>query len=167
MCIRDRLRSGSRHLTGQAVLEPIGLPTDATTTTSTVTTTAADGVYPVLDDTTVELMWQWMLGVDQHQQYVVRRAVVICGDPNDDVIDDSGYMRASTSSTSSTHQPLSQIHISTVTSLLQTAGFPFPVYSMLLATLSLIHISEPTRLLSISYAVFCLKKKKKIKQYVT
>ena len=27
------------------------------------------------------------------------------------------------------------------------------------ATLSLIHISEPTRLLSISYAVFCLKKK--------
>eukprot|EP00658_Telonema_sp_P-2_P073622 TRINITY_DN6271_c0_g1_i5.p1 TRINITY_DN6271_c0_g1~~TRINITY_DN6271_c0_g1_i5.p1 ORF type:complete len:103 (-),score=43.56 TRINITY_DN6271_c0_g1_i5:72-380(-) len=30
-------------------------------------------------------------------------------------------------------------------------------------TLSLIHISEPTRLLSISYAVFCLKKKKKKK----
>src|SRR5678816_3720585 len=28
--------------------------------------------------------------------------------------------------------------------------------------LSLIHISEPTRLLSISYAVFCLKKKKKV-----
>eukprot|EP00658_Telonema_sp_P-2_P001612 TRINITY_DN10600_c0_g1_i1.p1 TRINITY_DN10600_c0_g1~~TRINITY_DN10600_c0_g1_i1.p1 ORF type:complete len:109 (-),score=18.86 TRINITY_DN10600_c0_g1_i1:46-372(-) len=28
-------------------------------------------------------------------------------------------------------------------------------------SLSLIHISEPTRLLSISYAVFCLKKKKK------
>src|SRR5678815_5816334 len=26
--------------------------------------------------------------------------------------------------------------------------------------LSLIHVSEPTRLLSISYAVFCLKKKK-------
>eukprot|EP00658_Telonema_sp_P-2_P045640 TRINITY_DN3362_c0_g1_i17.p1 TRINITY_DN3362_c0_g1~~TRINITY_DN3362_c0_g1_i17.p1 ORF type:complete len:172 (-),score=25.85 TRINITY_DN3362_c0_g1_i17:65-580(-) len=30
-----------------------------------------------------------------------------------------------------------------------------------LRVLSLIHISEPTRLLSISYAVFCLKKKKK------
>src|SRR5678815_3800298 len=30
-----------------------------------------------------------------------------------------------------------------------------------LYNLSLIHISEPTRLLSISYAVFCLKKKKK------
>src|SRR5665254_26898 len=30
-------------------------------------------------------------------------------------------------------------------------------------TLSLIHISEPTRLLSISYAVFCLKKKKHIR----
>ena len=28
-----------------------------------------------------------------------------------------------------------------------------------LSVLSLIHISEPTRLLSISYAVFCLKKK--------
>eukprot|EP00658_Telonema_sp_P-2_P051982 TRINITY_DN40100_c0_g1_i1.p1 TRINITY_DN40100_c0_g1~~TRINITY_DN40100_c0_g1_i1.p1 ORF type:complete len:282 (-),score=64.60 TRINITY_DN40100_c0_g1_i1:9-854(-) len=32
--------------------------------------------------------------------------------------------------------------------------------------LSLIHISEPTRLLSISYAVFCLKKKKNIKSKV-
>ena len=31
----------------------------------------------------------------------------------------------------------------------------------MLIHLSLIHISEPTRLLSISYAVFCLKKKKK------
>eukprot|EP00825_Cyclidium_porcatum_P020447 TRINITY_DN23155_c0_g1_i1.p3 TRINITY_DN23155_c0_g1~~TRINITY_DN23155_c0_g1_i1.p3 ORF type:complete len:103 (+),score=2.27 TRINITY_DN23155_c0_g1_i1:440-748(+) len=30
--------------------------------------------------------------------------------------------------------------------------------------LSLIHISEPTRLGMISYAVFCLKKKKKIQQ---
>ena len=29
--------------------------------------------------------------------------------------------------------------------------------------LSLIHISEPTRQAEISYAVFCLKKKKKIK----
>eukprot|EP00658_Telonema_sp_P-2_P026299 TRINITY_DN20609_c0_g1_i1.p1 TRINITY_DN20609_c0_g1~~TRINITY_DN20609_c0_g1_i1.p1 ORF type:complete len:203 (-),score=46.68 TRINITY_DN20609_c0_g1_i1:62-670(-) len=35
-------------------------------------------------------------------------------------------------------------------------GGTLTVYS-----LSLIHISEPTRLLSISYAVFCLKKKKK------
>ena len=33
--------------------------------------------------------------------------------------------------------------------------------SRLFPHLSLIHISEPTRLLSISYAVFCLKKKKK------
>eukprot|EP00658_Telonema_sp_P-2_P053880 TRINITY_DN4260_c0_g1_i3.p1 TRINITY_DN4260_c0_g1~~TRINITY_DN4260_c0_g1_i3.p1 ORF type:complete len:959 (+),score=132.39 TRINITY_DN4260_c0_g1_i3:157-3033(+) len=33
--------------------------------------------------------------------------------------------------------------------------------------LSLIHISEPTRLLSISYAVFCLKKKKKKRQVKT
>eukprot|EP00658_Telonema_sp_P-2_P068802 TRINITY_DN57783_c0_g1_i1.p2 TRINITY_DN57783_c0_g1~~TRINITY_DN57783_c0_g1_i1.p2 ORF type:complete len:112 (+),score=35.31 TRINITY_DN57783_c0_g1_i1:212-547(+) len=34
--------------------------------------------------------------------------------------------------------------------------------SYLKQNLSLIHISEPTRLLSISYAVFCLKKKKHI-----
>jgi len=36
-------------------------------------------------------------------------------------------------------------------------------YSLQLAViaLSLIHISEPTRLRRISYAVFCLKKKKK------
>eukprot|EP00658_Telonema_sp_P-2_P084696 TRINITY_DN9472_c0_g1_i1.p1 TRINITY_DN9472_c0_g1~~TRINITY_DN9472_c0_g1_i1.p1 ORF type:complete len:136 (-),score=51.97 TRINITY_DN9472_c0_g1_i1:38-445(-) len=33
-------------------------------------------------------------------------------------------------------------------------------YLILDEGLSLIHISEPTRLLSISYAVFCLKKKK-------
>ena len=34
-----------------------------------------------------------------------------------------------------------------------------PTVSLVGYTLSLIHISEPTRLLSISYAVFCLKKK--------
>ena len=35
------------------------------------------------------------------------------------------------------------------------------VCKMAAPTLSLIHISEPTRLGMISYAVFCLKKKKK------
>src|SRR5678815_2088827 len=35
------------------------------------------------------------------------------------------------------------------------------IYNGRIHKLSLIHISEPTRLLSISYAVFCLKKKKK------
>src|SRR5678815_4814381 len=34
-------------------------------------------------------------------------------------------------------------------------------YRLNVVQISLIHISEPTRLLSISYAVFCLKKKKK------
>src|SRR5665254_19839 len=34
-----------------------------------------------------------------------------------------------------------------------------PGTARLIRKLSLIHISEPTRLLSISYAVFCLKKK--------
>eukprot|EP00658_Telonema_sp_P-2_P032089 TRINITY_DN23855_c0_g1_i1.p1 TRINITY_DN23855_c0_g1~~TRINITY_DN23855_c0_g1_i1.p1 ORF type:complete len:699 (-),score=231.86 TRINITY_DN23855_c0_g1_i1:70-2166(-) len=38
------------------------------------------------------------------------------------------------------------------------------VQSNEMVSLSLIHISEPTRLLSISYAVFCLKKKKKKKR---
>eukprot|EP00658_Telonema_sp_P-2_P005405 TRINITY_DN12017_c0_g1_i2.p1 TRINITY_DN12017_c0_g1~~TRINITY_DN12017_c0_g1_i2.p1 ORF type:complete len:279 (-),score=73.18 TRINITY_DN12017_c0_g1_i2:124-960(-) len=43
------------------------------------------------------------------------------------------------------------------------AWIPFigPLIRRLNSDLSLIHISEPTRLLSISYAVFCLKKKKK------
>src|SRR5450756_2871149 len=53
------------------------------------------------------------------------------------------------------------------------ATFPYPLYSKMFDTyasttgvrvnynLSLIHISEPTRLGMISYAVFCLKKKTK------
>ncbi len=35
-----------------------------------------------------------------------------------------------------------------------------------MASLSLIHISEPTRHLRISYAVFCLKKKKQTKKKI-
>src|SRR5674536_382492 len=38
------------------------------------------------------------------------------------------------------------------------------IWARSVSSLSLIHISEPTRLLSISYAVFCLKKKKKNKR---
>eukprot|EP00658_Telonema_sp_P-2_P063396 TRINITY_DN52104_c0_g1_i1.p1 TRINITY_DN52104_c0_g1~~TRINITY_DN52104_c0_g1_i1.p1 ORF type:complete len:346 (-),score=100.72 TRINITY_DN52104_c0_g1_i1:83-1120(-) len=41
-----------------------------------------------------------------------------------------------------------------------------PVLKVKCVNLSLIHISEPTRLLSISYAVFCLKKKKKHHQQI-
>src|SRR5678815_1736099 len=37
--------------------------------------------------------------------------------------------------------------------------WPAATLLLVLLALSLIHISEPTRLLSISYAVFCLKKK--------
>eukprot|EP00658_Telonema_sp_P-2_P044463 TRINITY_DN32364_c0_g1_i1.p1 TRINITY_DN32364_c0_g1~~TRINITY_DN32364_c0_g1_i1.p1 ORF type:complete len:176 (-),score=35.28 TRINITY_DN32364_c0_g1_i1:44-571(-) len=49
--------------------------------------------------------------------------------------------------------------------LMLCQGLPFPLtrsagsHASLVDGLSLIHISEPTRLLSISYAVFCLKKK--------
>eukprot|EP00658_Telonema_sp_P-2_P057517 TRINITY_DN45969_c0_g1_i1.p1 TRINITY_DN45969_c0_g1~~TRINITY_DN45969_c0_g1_i1.p1 ORF type:complete len:136 (+),score=26.41 TRINITY_DN45969_c0_g1_i1:127-534(+) len=39
----------------------------------------------------------------------------------------------------------------------------FTALHIAISNLSLIHISEPTRLLSISYAVFCLKKKKQEK----
>ena len=47
-------------------------------------------------------------------------------------------------------------------SIATTSDLPvFRVYPNPVSDLSLIHISEPTRLLSISYAVFCLKKKKK------
>eukprot|EP01015_Nassula_variabilis_P004342 TRINITY_DN1301_c0_g2_i1.p1 TRINITY_DN1301_c0_g2~~TRINITY_DN1301_c0_g2_i1.p1 ORF type:complete len:311 (-),score=58.99 TRINITY_DN1301_c0_g2_i1:10-942(-) len=41
------------------------------------------------------------------------------------------------------------------------SNFNYYPHVLCVDTLSLIHISEPTRLLSISYAVFCLKKKKK------
>src|SRR5450756_2986039 len=41
---------------------------------------------------------------------------------------------------------------------------PFKFLKDIVSALSLIHISEPTRLGMISYAVFCLKKKKKKKK---
>src|SRR5665647_3293000 len=43
---------------------------------------------------------------------------------------------------------------------LSIIGLLFALYSLYLLYLSLIHISEPTRRTPISYAVFCLKKKK-------
>src|SRR5450756_2202836 len=50
-----------------------------------------------------------------------------------------------------------------VLGILKDAGQPCPpnyISERLIVSLSLIHISEPTRLGMISYAVFCLKKKK-------
>src|SRR5678815_5790958 len=44
---------------------------------------------------------------------------------------------------------------------IQRGSFRRGLYHSVVLDLSLIHISEPTRLLSISYAVFCLKKKNK------
>src|SRR5678815_3356031 len=49
--------------------------------------------------------------------------------------------------------------INIVTTILKLRA-PGMIYFRMPVFLSLIHISEPTRLLSISYAVFCLKKKK-------
>ena len=43
--------------------------------------------------------------------------------------------------------------------MLETRNHPESEIDKVTTPLSLIHISEPTRLLSISYAVFCLKKK--------
>src|SRR5450756_2915130 len=45
----------------------------------------------------------------------------------------------------------------------KSAGMPNDNVKKAIMRLSLIHISEPTRLGMISYAVFCLKKKKKQK----
>eukprot|EP00658_Telonema_sp_P-2_P024335 TRINITY_DN19770_c0_g1_i1.p2 TRINITY_DN19770_c0_g1~~TRINITY_DN19770_c0_g1_i1.p2 ORF type:complete len:127 (+),score=29.58 TRINITY_DN19770_c0_g1_i1:577-957(+) len=50
--------------------------------------------------------------------------------------------------------------------LLLLLRLPLLLLLLLLLLLSLIHISEPTRLLSISYAVFCLKKKKNMKHRI-
>eukprot|EP00658_Telonema_sp_P-2_P074341 TRINITY_DN63541_c0_g1_i1.p1 TRINITY_DN63541_c0_g1~~TRINITY_DN63541_c0_g1_i1.p1 ORF type:complete len:143 (-),score=26.77 TRINITY_DN63541_c0_g1_i1:101-529(-) len=68
---------------------------------------------------------------------------------------------------------LRTLSVANVDGLLGTSGFSDLRHSLdrrtihavqnaylAILTLSLIHISEPTRLLSISYAVFCLKKKK-------
>ena len=52
-------------------------------------------------------------------------------------------------------------HIGRDVNVVAFAGDGATVDAGMQCLLSLIHISEPTRLLSISYAVFCLKKKKK------
>eukprot|EP00658_Telonema_sp_P-2_P077829 TRINITY_DN7136_c0_g1_i2.p1 TRINITY_DN7136_c0_g1~~TRINITY_DN7136_c0_g1_i2.p1 ORF type:complete len:347 (+),score=52.75 TRINITY_DN7136_c0_g1_i2:366-1406(+) len=65
---------------------------------------------------------------------------------------------ASTTTTTSPTTTASTITTTTPSTTASTTTTTSP-YSALI--LSLIHISEPTRLLSISYAVFCLKKKKK------
>ena len=55
-----------------------------------------------------------------------------------------------------THVPMHRmVHLGLGRSFQITNIFP----NLTVLELSLIHISEPTRLLSISYAVFCLKKK--------
>ena len=52
------------------------------------------------------------------------------------------------------------IAVGTVLAQIKIFEMPFGG-SVTLVSLSLIHISEPTRLGMISYAVFCLKKKKR------
>src|SRR5678815_4714831 len=54
--------------------------------------------------------------------------------------------------------PFSNVSVTDLTASARGTTFLFPKTRTVL-DLSLIHISEPTRLLSISYAVFCLKKK--------
>eukprot|EP00658_Telonema_sp_P-2_P062819 TRINITY_DN51493_c0_g1_i2.p1 TRINITY_DN51493_c0_g1~~TRINITY_DN51493_c0_g1_i2.p1 ORF type:complete len:126 (+),score=21.35 TRINITY_DN51493_c0_g1_i2:119-496(+) len=55
------------------------------------------------------------------------------------------------------HNPSTSHHVTPQDTTTATAGASSR--RTLAPMLSLIHISEPTRLLSISYAVFCLKKK--------
>eukprot|EP00658_Telonema_sp_P-2_P059737 TRINITY_DN48871_c0_g1_i1.p2 TRINITY_DN48871_c0_g1~~TRINITY_DN48871_c0_g1_i1.p2 ORF type:complete len:194 (+),score=48.62 TRINITY_DN48871_c0_g1_i1:3-584(+) len=57
------------------------------------------------------------------------------------------------------HVAVENGHVAVVEALLKAGANPGLGLQMFNG-LSLIHISEPTRLLSISYAVFCLKKKK-------
>src|SRR5678816_4813194 len=69
------------------------------------------------------------------------------------IFDDSSLMA------SSLIPPILMIHL--ISSYTYQRHLHLHLYTHTLYLLSLIHISEPTRLLSISYAVFCLKKKKK------
>eukprot|EP00658_Telonema_sp_P-2_P017981 TRINITY_DN17029_c0_g1_i1.p1 TRINITY_DN17029_c0_g1~~TRINITY_DN17029_c0_g1_i1.p1 ORF type:complete len:117 (-),score=31.94 TRINITY_DN17029_c0_g1_i1:66-416(-) len=66
-----------------------------------------------------------------------------------------GFLMRCTGLTTIDMQPLTQLATLHFGSVITKH---MPTTKLLL--LSLIHISEPTRLLSISYAVFCLKKKK-------
>eukprot|EP00658_Telonema_sp_P-2_P081182 TRINITY_DN8255_c0_g1_i2.p1 TRINITY_DN8255_c0_g1~~TRINITY_DN8255_c0_g1_i2.p1 ORF type:complete len:111 (-),score=19.90 TRINITY_DN8255_c0_g1_i2:103-435(-) len=59
----------------------------------------------------------------------------------------------------SSHRPPDPEHLERLSTPRVTPRPARQVKSVKPLTLSLIHISEPTRLLSISYAVFCLKKK--------
>src|SRR5660397_266974 len=58
---------------------------------------------------------------------------------------------------------ITSLHLSTKVELSRIDEFTSVVALLLTLSLSLIHISEPTRLRRMSYAVFCLKKKKKTK----
>eukprot|EP00825_Cyclidium_porcatum_P043636 TRINITY_DN6238_c0_g1_i5.p3 TRINITY_DN6238_c0_g1~~TRINITY_DN6238_c0_g1_i5.p3 ORF type:complete len:119 (-),score=5.47 TRINITY_DN6238_c0_g1_i5:37-393(-) len=58
---------------------------------------------------------------------------------------------------------LQSIYILEIITILQYSILEICIYLYIYIYLSLIHISEPTRLGMISYAVFCLKKKKKQK----
>src|SRR5674536_398734 len=64
-------------------------------------------------------------------------------------------------------QLVNQIHVESAAEMSNAVlteldkGYDIFINTAAISDLSLIHISEPTRLLSISYAVFCLKKKKK------
>eukprot|EP00658_Telonema_sp_P-2_P036813 TRINITY_DN26554_c0_g1_i1.p1 TRINITY_DN26554_c0_g1~~TRINITY_DN26554_c0_g1_i1.p1 ORF type:complete len:339 (+),score=70.86 TRINITY_DN26554_c0_g1_i1:119-1135(+) len=70
----------------------------------------------------------------------------------------------SVSPSSASHSPLSSLQIRAILEQHMRSQSTSPNSPPHPPPLSLIHISEPTRLLSISYAVFCLKKKKISKQ---
>src|SRR5660398_151813 len=70
-----------------------------------------------------------------------------------------GFARARLTRTRQTRQAVRRLR-SSRPSLLRLLPHPSPSSWCVRLPLSLIHISEPTRLRRISYAVFCLKKKK-------
>ena len=109
-----RLKSGSRHLEGQSILEPSNAPSEW----------EGGGVYPVLDPDALAEAFKFIFDSSSLASSV-RRCVIVCGDPTNDVIDGSCYQRVSA-------QPLFQITVAAVHSLLEAASIAFPVVSLLL-----------------------------------
>ena len=84
----------------------------------------------------------------------------------------SGFAEEDYDSVFITLDKMDKIGVEGVASELAQDGYPqenidkyLDLFKLLEQTLSLIHISEPTRQAEISYAVFCLKKKKGMNSY--
>eukprot|EP00658_Telonema_sp_P-2_P008461 TRINITY_DN13190_c0_g1_i1.p2 TRINITY_DN13190_c0_g1~~TRINITY_DN13190_c0_g1_i1.p2 ORF type:complete len:352 (+),score=101.86 TRINITY_DN13190_c0_g1_i1:1339-2394(+) len=111
--------------------------------------------------------------LDASRYYISQEGTLIAIDKTDDVSDNHNNdvvtlddSRHSASSTINIQKELNNgfINVAAITASMFQAYAGGAKEGTQDSLLSLIHISEPTRLLSISYAVFCLKKKKKKKK---